>query len=118
MRVKPARRHAHQSRGPRAPPINGEFKMSRTAFVLALALFASANLHAAGTNIDKVNGAISAEAGTIEPGKLADLIAVQGSPLEDIARLRHVDFIMKSGRVAKQGGQMTEPFSYPAAFLQ
>ncbi|MCC7328710.1 MAG: amidohydrolase family protein [Gammaproteobacteria bacterium] len=61
---------------------------------------------------------ISAEAGTIEPGKLADLIAVQGSPLEDIARLRHVDFIMKSGRVAKQGGQMTEPFSYPAAFLQ
>lgn len=64
MRVKPARRRTHQSRGPRAPPINGEFTMSRNAFVLALALFASANLHAAGTNIDKVNGAISAEAGT------------------------------------------------------
>ncbi len=41
---------------------------------------------------------------------------MQGSPLEDIARLRHVDFMKRSGRVAKQGAQMTEPFSYRAAF--
>lgn len=59
---------------------------------------------------------ISADAGSLETGKLADLIAVKGNPLEDISVLHQIDFVMKSGRVAKQGGHMTEPFSYPAAF--
>ena len=57
---------------------------------------------------------ISAEAGTLEPGKLADLVAVKGDPLENIAVLRTIDFVMKSGRIAKQDGRMTEPFNYPA----
>jgi imidazolonepropionase-like amidohydrolase len=49
---------------------------------------------------------IENEAGTIETGKLADLIAVTGDPLEDIAALEDIDFVMKSGRVAKQDGQL------------
>lgn len=39
--------------------------------------------------------------GTIEAGKLADLIAVQGSPLEDISALRDVRFVMREGVVHK-----------------
>ena len=39
--------------------------------------------------------------GTIEAGKFADIIAVDRSPLEDIAELLDVDFVMKSGRVYK-----------------
>jgi imidazolonepropionase-like amidohydrolase len=35
--------------------------------------------------------------GAIEPGKYADLIAVQGDPLTDIAILRQVKFVMKAG---------------------
>ena len=39
--------------------------------------------------------------GTIEPGKFADLIAVKGDPLADIAALRRVAFVMKAGKVEK-----------------
>ncbi|MBI4549072.1 MAG: amidohydrolase family protein [Ignavibacteriae bacterium] len=39
--------------------------------------------------------------GTIEPGKLADVIAVQGDPLKDITVLEHVKFVMKDGKVYK-----------------
>ncbi len=55
---------------------------------------------------------IEDEAGTLEAGKLADLIAVTGNPLTDISTLLNIDFVMKSGAVAKQNGQMTEPFIY------
>lgn len=37
--------------------------------------------------------------GTIEPGKLADLIAVTANPLEDIAHLRQLAVVVKDGRV-------------------
>jgi imidazolonepropionase-like amidohydrolase len=37
--------------------------------------------------------------GTIEPGKLADFIAVTANPLEDIAHLRQLAVVMKDGRV-------------------
>jgi len=40
--------------------------------------------------------------GTIEGGKLADLIAVAGDPLRDITELERVTFVMKGGVVVKQ----------------
>ena len=39
--------------------------------------------------------------GAIEPGKYADLIAVDGDPLADLAVLRQVKFVMKGGAVVK-----------------
>ncbi|WP_405240067.1 metal-dependent hydrolase family protein [Lentisalinibacter orientalis] len=39
--------------------------------------------------------------GTLETGKYADVIAVDGSPLDDIAELLDVDFVMKGGKVFK-----------------
>jgi imidazolonepropionase-like amidohydrolase len=41
--------------------------------------------------------------GTIEPGKLADIVAVEGNPLADITQLEHVSFVMKGGVVYKGG---------------
>ena len=37
--------------------------------------------------------------GTIEAGKFADVIAVEGNPLEDIGTLSRVAFVMKAGQV-------------------
>ena len=43
----------------------------------------------------------SDQIGNIEIGKLADLIAVEGNPLEDIEELESVDFVMKDGQMIK-----------------
>ena len=40
--------------------------------------------------------------GTVEPGKLADLVAVPGDPLKDIAELQRVSFVMIGGKVVKR----------------
>ena len=48
-------------------------------------------------------GLLRAEAdlGAIEPGKYADIVAVLGDPLKEIAELERVTFVMKGGRVYK-----------------
>ena len=39
--------------------------------------------------------------GTLEPGKYADIVAIQGDPLADIHLLENVQFVMKGGEVVK-----------------
>jgi imidazolonepropionase-like amidohydrolase len=39
--------------------------------------------------------------GAIEAGKYADLIAVEGDPLSDVAAIQQVKFVMKGGKVVK-----------------
>ena len=39
--------------------------------------------------------------GTVEPGKLADIIVVNGNPLYDITALAHVETVVKGGKVVK-----------------
>lgn len=46
---------------------------------------------------------LSEQIGMIEPGKSADLIAVQGDPLRDVGVLRDVRFVMARGRVHRSG---------------
>jgi imidazolonepropionase-like amidohydrolase len=40
--------------------------------------------------------------GTIETGKLADIVAVPGDPLADITAMERVAFVMKDGMVYKR----------------
>jgi imidazolonepropionase-like amidohydrolase len=57
-------------------------------------------LQAATVNAADLLG-VSADVGTLEPGKRADLIAVDGNPLEDVTVLKQVSFVMKDGAVFK-----------------
>lgn len=45
--------------------------------------------------------------GAIAEGFVADLVAVKGDPIADVKRLQDVAFVMKEGRVLKQGGRAT-----------
>jgi imidazolonepropionase-like amidohydrolase len=63
------------------------------------------------TKIDAVTGAaelfgIENLSGTIEAGATADIIAVLASPLEDIAVMQNVPYVIKSGRIVKRNGEM------------
>ncbi len=42
--------------------------------------------------------------GSLEAGKLADIVAVAGNPLEDIRRTEQVSFVMKNGVIYKGAG--------------
>jgi imidazolonepropionase-like amidohydrolase len=64
-----------------------------TAFVLQTATTHAAQL----LRHDKDIGSIAA-------GKYADIIAVQGDPLADIALMKDVRFVMKTGVVYKRDG--------------
>jgi imidazolonepropionase-like amidohydrolase len=59
---------------------------------------ATAAIQAATVNAADLLG-LSAEVGTIEPGKIADIVAVRGDPLADVGLLRQMSFVMARGRV-------------------
>ncbi len=47
----------------------------------------------------------TAKTGTLEPGKWADIIAVEKNPLDDVRILQNVKFVMKAGVVYKNEGK-------------
>jgi imidazolonepropionase-like amidohydrolase len=67
---------------------------------------AAAAIKAATVNAADLLG-ILPEAGSLEPGKRADLIAVNGDPLADVTVLKQVPFVMKGGKVEKDTRQAT-----------
>ena len=51
---------------------------------------------------------LAAEVGTVKVGRVGDLIAVRGDPLEDIQVLRQVDVVIKSGLIIKASVAMAD----------
>jgi len=47
--------------------------------------------------------------GTVETGKFADVIAVNGNPLDDITLMQKVGFVMKEGTIYKEDGKPMTP---------
>jgi imidazolonepropionase-like amidohydrolase len=46
---------------------------------------------------------IGQKVGTLEKGKLADIIAMPGDPTSDIIGTERVSFVMKEGKIIRQG---------------
>ena len=75
-------------------PQAGEFKFMTDAGMTPMQAIQSATARAG-----ELLGA-SAEVGTVQAGRFADLIAVSGDPLADITELQRVVWVMKGGVVA------------------
>jgi imidazolonepropionase-like amidohydrolase len=58
----------------------------------------------AATSVDAELLGIATKVGTLEKGKLADVVGIPGDPTEDISTTERVVFVMKEGRVVKGGG--------------
>jgi imidazolonepropionase-like amidohydrolase len=55
----------------------------------------------AATSVDAELFGIASDVGTLETGKIADIVAVPGTPVEDITKTRSVFFVMKDGKIVK-----------------
>jgi imidazolonepropionase-like amidohydrolase len=80
-----------------------KFAAKEFVYMVDLGMSPAAALESATINTAKLFR-IDDQAGTLEAGKLADIIAVKDNPLDNIEALGSVDFVMKAGRVAKRDG--------------
>jgi imidazolonepropionase-like amidohydrolase len=55
----------------------------------------------AATSVDADLLGVSAKVGTLEKGKLADIVAMPGDPTTDITATERVSFVMKEGKIVK-----------------
>jgi len=62
---------------------------------------------------DMLNYGWGSQVGSLEKGKFADIIAVSGSPLQDITEMERVKFVMKGGVVMRD--ELTHTAVSPAA---
>ena len=81
--------------GPLLPLGHGN---AREFALMAEAMPAAAVLTAGTLGAARAMG-LDRQIGSLEPGKLADLVAVPGDPLADLAVLQRVRFVMQGGRV-------------------
>ena len=57
----------------------------------------------AATSVDAELFGISQKLGTLEKGKLADIVAMPGDPTQDITATERVSFVMKEGKIIRNG---------------
>ena len=61
----------------------------------------------AGTQNAAAHLGLLADLGTVEPGKIADLILIDGDPLQDISAMRKVSMVIQAGRIVHESAAGT-----------
>lgn len=95
---------------------HGEFAlelelMNRYGFTSAQALIAATRNNARILQIDQM-------VGTIEPGKLADLLIINGDPVADISNVRKVNMVFQEGRLVVKDQFIRYPTQYISEPIQ
>jgi imidazolonepropionase-like amidohydrolase len=72
------------------------------ALMTGLGMAAIDALKSATSNDAELLG-IAQKTGTLEKGKLADIIAMSGDPIADITVTERVSFVMKEGKIIRNG---------------
>src|SRR5437016_5488284 len=83
------------------------------ALMMGLGMAAIDALKSATSNDAELLG-IAQKAGTLEKGKLADIIAMPGDPTADITATERVSFVMKEGKIIRNGPPTPQPAAAPA----
>ena len=65
------------------------------------------------TSVDADLLGVSQKLGTLEKGKLADIIAMPGDPTQDITATERVSFVMKDGKTIRNGPPTPSTASRP-----
>jgi imidazolonepropionase-like amidohydrolase len=88
-----------------SPAVGHEVVVPELEFMVKIGLVAD-NYGAirSATSVSAGLNRISDDLGTLEPGKMADIIVVAGNPLEDLAALEQVRMTFKAGRQMVQAG--------------
>ena len=96
------------------------FRYLPTAYIHELELFVeggysrSEALVAATRNGAEILG-LEDKIGTIEPGKLADVLVVRGNPDEDLRALANVELVFRDGYLVVEDGRVHVPRHVPEA---
>lgn len=61
---------------------------------------------------------IAQKVGTLEKGKLADVIAIPGDPTKDITATERVSFVMKEGKIIRNGPPTEPPVAVSADYAK
>jgi len=61
----------------------------------------------AGTRNAAAHLGLLTDLGTVEPGKIADLLLIDGDPLQDIAALRKLNMVIQAGRIVHEAAAGT-----------
>jgi len=84
------------------------FCLSLEAFAFAMDVSPADTILAA-TAVAARGLGLADELGTIEPGKRADLLVIDGDPLQDLSQLRRVHLVLREGKVVVDRGRLVLP---------